>query len=240
MGANAVTTVPVYTAGEVLTAADMNITNSGIPVFATTVTRDAAFGGTGEKTLAEGQFAYIEATKTTQYYDGAAWQSVGVAPGLVLIKTQTIGTTVASVTVTDAFSSTYDTYKITVSGGVGSTSSQFRLQLGATTTGYYSISNQLYYSNATAENASQSNGAYFQSFGDVKTTAISASAEIGAPNLAKPTTFNAPIMGASTDGVGGFSAGFLNNSTQYTAFTVSAGSGTLTGGTIRVYGYANS
>jgi hypothetical protein len=32
----------------------------------------------------------------------------------------------------------------------------------------------------------------------------------------------------------------LNNSTQYTAFTVSAGSGTLTGGTIRVYGYANS
>jgi hypothetical protein len=76
MGANAVTTVPVYTAGEVLTAADMNITNSGIPVFATTVTRDAAFGGTGEKTLAEGQFAYIEATNATQYYDGAAWQAV--------------------------------------------------------------------------------------------------------------------------------------------------------------------
>jgi hypothetical protein len=79
MGANAVTTVPVYTAGEVLTAADMNITNSGIPVFATTVTRDAAFGGTGEKTLAEGQFAYIEATNTTQYYDGAAWQSLAAA-----------------------------------------------------------------------------------------------------------------------------------------------------------------
>ena len=80
MGANAVTTVPVYTAGEVLTAADMNITNSGIPVFATTVTRDAAFGGTGEKTLAEGQFAYLESTNTTQYYDGAAWQSVSAAP----------------------------------------------------------------------------------------------------------------------------------------------------------------
>ena len=76
MGANAVTTVPVYTAGEVLTAADMNITNSGIPVFATTTTRDAAFGGAGEKTLAEGQFAYLEDTNTTQYYDGAAWQSV--------------------------------------------------------------------------------------------------------------------------------------------------------------------
>ena len=83
MGANATTFVPAYVAGEVLTAADLSVTNSGIPVFATTVTRDAAFGGTGEKVLAEGQFAYIEATNTTQYYDGAAWVSVGTTPGLV-------------------------------------------------------------------------------------------------------------------------------------------------------------
>jgi hypothetical protein len=76
MGANAVTTVPVYVAGEVLTAADLNITNSGIPVFATTTTRDAAFGGTGEKVLAEGQYAYIEASNSTQFYDGSSWQAV--------------------------------------------------------------------------------------------------------------------------------------------------------------------
>jgi hypothetical protein len=76
MGANAVTTVPVYTASEVLTAADMNITNSVIPVVASTTPRVAAFGGTCVKTLAEGQFAYLEDTNTTQYYDGAAWQSV--------------------------------------------------------------------------------------------------------------------------------------------------------------------
>ena len=93
MGANAVTTVPVYTAGEVMTAADMNITNSGIPVFATTVTRDAAFGGAGEKTLAEGQFAYIEATNTTQYYDGAAWQSVAPTQQIAIFnETQASGT----------------------------------------------------------------------------------------------------------------------------------------------------
>lgn len=91
MGANAVTTVPVYTAGEVLTAADLNITNSGIPVFASSVERDAAFGGTGEKTLAEGQFAYIEATNTTQYYDGASWLALGGKLGQVVstIKTDT-------------------------------------------------------------------------------------------------------------------------------------------------------
>lgn len=92
MGANAVTTVPVYVAGEVLTAADMNITNSGIPVFATTVTRDAAFGGSGEKTLAEGQFAYIEATNTTQYYDGAAWRGLGTLVQSVNSQTGAVAT----------------------------------------------------------------------------------------------------------------------------------------------------
>jgi hypothetical protein len=88
MGANAVTTVPVYTAGEVLTAADMNITNSGIPVFATTVTRDAAFGGAGEKTLAEGQFAYIEASDQTQYYSGSSWLTLGGKIGQVVSATR--------------------------------------------------------------------------------------------------------------------------------------------------------
>lgn len=66
MGANAQTAVPVFTAGQILTAQQQTEINTGIPVFATTVTRDAAFGGAGEKTLAEGQFAYIEATNTTQ------------------------------------------------------------------------------------------------------------------------------------------------------------------------------
>jgi hypothetical protein len=77
MGANAVTSVPVYVSGEVLTAADLNITNSGIPVFATTTTRDAGFGGTGEKTLAQGQFCYLESTGKLQVYTGSAWSNVG-------------------------------------------------------------------------------------------------------------------------------------------------------------------
>jgi hypothetical protein len=98
MGANAVTTVPVYVAGEVLTAADLNITNSGIPVFATTVTRDAAFGGTGEKTLAEGQFAYIEATDQTMYYSGASWLALGGKLGQVVSTTKTDTYTMSSQT----------------------------------------------------------------------------------------------------------------------------------------------
>ena len=77
MGANAQTSVPLFVANAVLTAAQQNISAAtGVPVFATTVTRDAAFGGSN-KALAEGQLAYIEASNVVQYYDGAAWATVG-------------------------------------------------------------------------------------------------------------------------------------------------------------------
>jgi hypothetical protein len=59
MGANAQTTVPSFTIGQVLTADQQNQSaRTGVPVFATTVERDAAFGGAGEKTLAEGQLLF--------------------------------------------------------------------------------------------------------------------------------------------------------------------------------------
>lgn len=76
MGLNAQTIVPTFTAGQVLTAAQQNQINTGVPVFATTVTRDAAFGGSGEKTLAEGQVCYLESTKGFQVYDGTAWVNI--------------------------------------------------------------------------------------------------------------------------------------------------------------------
>jgi len=95
MGANAQTSVPAFTAGQVLTAAQVTQINTGIPVFASSTERDAAFGGTGEKTLAEGQMAYLEDTNATQYYDGSSWAAV--AGGKIL--------QVVSTTKTDTFSS---------------------------------------------------------------------------------------------------------------------------------------
>jgi len=77
MGANAQTTVQKFLSGAVLTAAQQNFSAAtGVPVFATTVTRDAAFGG-ANKVLAEGQTCYLESTNVVQYYDGAAWATVG-------------------------------------------------------------------------------------------------------------------------------------------------------------------
>ncbi len=78
MGANAQTTVPTFVASQVLTADQLNQSaRTGVPVFAGTTERDAAFGGAGEKTLAEGQLCYLESTNKVQFYDGAAWANLG-------------------------------------------------------------------------------------------------------------------------------------------------------------------
>jgi hypothetical protein len=240
MGANAVTTVPVYVAGEVLTAADLNITNSGIPVFAGTTERDAAFGGTGEKVLAEGQYAYLESTNQTLVYDGANWVSVGVTPGLVLIAAQTIGAAVSSVAVTGVFSSTYDNYKITISGGAASANANLALQLGATTTGYYAGYSRITYSTGAANLIADNNAANFSRAGASNTNGLSMTLDLLAPNLAKNTFIAGTYADPNTASSSGPYGGFLNDTTAYTAFTVIPSSGTLTGGVIRVYGYANS
>jgi len=240
MGANAQIAVPVFTAGQVLTAAQVTQINTGIPVFATTTTRDAAFGGAGEKTLAEGQFAYIEATDTTQYYDGAAWQSVGVTPGLVFIASQTIGSAVSSVTVSNAFSSTYDNYKILVSGGVGSTNLELNMTLGATATGYYRFVVYGAYNATTVSGFNQSNAASWGGVGKASTNSIDANIEIRNPNATKNTHFNSVFTSSSTTGDVHTNGGYLNDTTAYTAFTLTCSTGNITGGTIRVYGYRNS
>jgi hypothetical protein len=80
--------VPLFTAGEVLTAANMNLSaGTGVPVFANTTTRDAGFGGAGEKVLAEGQLCYLSDSNIVQYYTGSAWATVGPASsGVVQVK----------------------------------------------------------------------------------------------------------------------------------------------------------
>ena len=98
--ANTQTTVPIFTPAQVLEAAQLNNSAAtGVPVFATTVTRDAGFGGAGEKALAEGQLCYLESTIVVQYYDGAAWATVGPASSGAVVQ-------VKSTTLTSTFSGT--------------------------------------------------------------------------------------------------------------------------------------
>jgi hypothetical protein len=238
---NEQTTVPLFTAGEVLTAADMNLSaGTGVPVFSNTTTRDAGFGGAGEKVLAEGQLCYLSSTNVVQYYDGAAWATVGpsTAGGLTLITAQTIGTAVASVAVTGVFSSTYDNYKIVISGGTASVNDEnCGMSLGATTTGYYAGYVGSVYSTAAVSSPSNNNTSSWTRVVGLMTNGLNANFELNGPNLAKRTF----ITGFHVqDTIGRSYSGYVDNTTQYTAFTITPASGTLTGGTIRVYGYSNS
>ena len=103
MGANATTFVPTYVASEVLTAANLNVTNSGIPVFTNSTTRDAGFGGVGEKTLAQGQFCYLESTGKLQVYTGSAWANVGSSTNVARFTTSGTWTVPAGVTYAIAY-----------------------------------------------------------------------------------------------------------------------------------------
>jgi hypothetical protein len=115
MGANAQTSVPAFTTGQVLTAQQQTEINTGVPVFATTTTRDAAFGGTGEKVLAEGQLAYIEASDVVQYYNGSTWATLApTSSALTYITGATIGAVSSVSLANNTFTSTYRHYLITV------------------------------------------------------------------------------------------------------------------------------
>jgi hypothetical protein len=240
---NEQTSVPLYASGEVLTASNLNLSaGTGVPVFATTVTRDAAFGGANEKVLAEGQLCYLSDTNIVQYYDGAAWATVGPAtPGaLVLVKSQAIGTTVSSVAVTDAFNATYETYKVVISGATSSsTSDALNLQLGSTTTNYYSASVGAYYDSGTGStNVRQSNnGSNFKFAGGITSSFVCLNIDIINPQVAEITTIGAFVPYYNSAYA---TSGYLNDSTQYTGFTIIPATGTITGGTIYVYGYAKA
>jgi len=179
---------------------------------------------------------YFTSTGVSIYFPSA----VTAAGGLVLISATTIPSAVSSFTVSSAFSSTYDNYKILISGGTASTDHQLNLTLGATATGYYLGRSAVTYSTGATSVDNQNNASSWVQAGDITTTSLGMNVDLLGPNLAKKTYIFGARTQARSDQHGGYCSGFLDDTTQYTAFTVTAGSGTITGGTCRVYGFANS
>ncbi len=165
----------------------------------------------------------------------------GIQSALVLVKTQTIGSAVASVSVTDAFSATYDNYKILLSGGESSASNvTLSMQLGATTTGYSSVVFYVDFATTTTPaSAGVNNGASWEQIGSGATNGLHLDIDLLAPFLSKRTTFSGGLSTFS-NALGGPAAGIQNSTTSFTGFTLTPSTGTLTGGVIRVYGYLNS
>jgi hypothetical protein len=161
------------------------------------------------------------------------------ASGLTLVKQQTIGTSVSTVTVSSAFSSSYDNYRILISGGSGANTGSITMQLGSTTSGYYLAGFYQSYSATPTLNAyGFTNGSSFNC-GYMAPDGIGSMIDINMPNAADQTVFSVKQITLQTSGTLAFYQGYLNNTTSYTAFTLTFEQ-VQTGGEIRVYGYQNS
>lgn len=220
-----------FTAGEVLTASDVNtyLMEQSVMVFGGTAARSSAI-----PTPSEGMTTYRTDSQQIESYDGAEWRGMS---GLQLVKKQTIGTGVSSVTVTDAFSATYENYFIKVTGGVASGDIGLNLTLGSTATGYYWAGTNQQYGSNTVNGANGSNVSSFASVVYCSTNVLSGQIFLDMPQTAKRTVARWQATGTSTTYFRNDAQGFLDNNTQYTAFTLTTASGTITGGTIYVYGY---
>ena len=188
-------------------------------------------GDTGSETATG---ATLSNVPQIQAYTGAQWQNVD---GLTLVARATIGTAVSAITITNAFSSLYDNYKIIISGGVCSINTNINLRLGATASGYYT---SLIYSTfggsvITASNSTTSVAYVWGAGGN--TAAAWGNVDVIDPFPNAYTKFQGPYTDFQAAGNIGTGSGFLPNTTSYTDFSILPGSGTMTGGTIFVYGY---
>lgn len=245
---NEQTSVPLFTAGEVLTAANMNISaGTGVPVFTNTTTRDAAFGGAGEKVLAEGQLCYLSSTNVVQYYDGAAWATVGPAAaatsGLTCVKAETAVSAAASATADSIFTSSYTNYLVLINYTTSSTGF-LTVKLRASGTSASTNYNRQYVNgnaSSVAADRTTSQSSYdpgFYTNGDYK---ASLRLEIFAPQLAQATNFIS-LNAASPAGytpINMFTTGNHSTATAYDGLEILPASGTWTG-TYAVYGYSKT
>jgi hypothetical protein len=157
--------------------------------------------------------------------------------GLVLVKKQTIGSGVSSVNVTGAFSATYQAYKIIIAGGVGSTNQTISLKMGSASNGHDSaLVYTAYAGGVGALTDSYSNAATWPLAGYSTASGLTMNVDLVNPFLTSLTRF---YTGFSDQSNTGTYNGRQSSTTSFTDFTVAVG-GTMTGGTIYVYGYGTN
>jgi hypothetical protein len=251
MGANAQTTVPTFTAAQVLTADQMNQSaRTGVPVFANTTARDAAFGGTGEKTLAEGQLCYLEdgiGVAALQYYDGSNWISL-TGGGLVFINSASFTTQTSVSLAQGTFSSSYRNYRMVFSLTAVTSDADITVRMRAsgadnTTSNYFAMWEGIA-SDATAASA-LSNVASSFNFGETDSTFVpySFAIDILQPQVAAATIIHGSLVyyTKTTTKVQALTGGaWFNGATQFDSLSVISSVASSITGTYRVYGYADS
>ena len=171
-----------------------------------------------------------------QDLDGNEVANSAYPPGLVLVKQQTIGSGVSSVTVNDAFSADFDNYKIVFQFDTFSVNNAaIHFSLGTATNGWYGKMGVTPWNGSFTQN--QVGAAYgYMQIGNTTTTSKSCSSvmDIVRPYISGRTQAYGQHYG---NGYVGDYQGSEEYSVSATSFTVAGSSGTMTDGVIRVYGY---
>lgn len=153
--------------------------------------------------------------------------------GLVYITSATVAGTPSSLTVPSCFSSEYDHYRVVFNGITFSASGySYTVQVGGYSSGYYGSEAYDVYNGTNGVTRTVAGAGLY--FGVQDTGRIGGILDVSYPYIVAPTFFMGMSYGAN---YGGWTTGQHNTSASCTSFTISCGSGTLTGGTINVYGY---
>lgn len=187
---------------------------------------------------------YETDTKQTLVWQGSAWVMLTDAdqpPGLQLIKTQTVGNAESTVNVTSCFSSEFDNYRITFSDITASSNGGVILLTLLSGTNAPSTSNwngnTFYIATASTvglSNANISNAEYTEAMSTSTSSSNHGVLDIQGPFLAKHTRVQ--FMSADNNYVRWHSS-IHTLQTSYDGARFVTSGGTITGGTIRVYGY---
>jgi hypothetical protein len=157
--------------------------------------------------------------------------------GLVFISRTTVGSAVSSVTVSNVFSSEYDSYRIIISNVDATHYTEMRIQFGAVVTGYYGSRRVDLYTGATSTITRDNNTGSLAIGATATTDNTNLCVDVQNPNLTNRTVVHGTY---TAGGYVGWASGLEDSTTQHTAFNLLPGTGTFTGGTIDVYGYAKA
>lgn len=167
-------------------------------------------------------------------------------PGLVLIKSQTVGSTVSSQVVSDVFSANYESYRVVISNVTMSSTSSgtvvyCKLHDGTNpaNSNYNDSFARIDIAATTVAGVTSNLGTNGVTIGRGVGDKFGTAFDMVMPALATHTIF--PQLSAVNVSTGYIyiGAGMHQTSTAYTGFQIAPSTGTLTGGTIRVYGYRN-
>ena len=234
-----------------LTSAQVNgyLMDQTIMRFASVAARDAAFGGAGEPTLAEGMTCYLDDTNQIQSYNGSAWVGVAasstvadVSSGLVYISTTTFTGGSTNAQFANCFTSAYTNYRALFSyTGAAGNAMYLRFLIGSTaqTANILSAVFGVTYGAPTTLVGSSRGDGYALFSATYPTYPTTAYIDIFAPQTVAYTSYSGFInpMDSSTSAFGVNVFGRSTVTTQFDGFEITAAGGTNITGTMTLYGY---